>query len=431
VVVVADTVGYVAERVAQLVDQRHVLDGQVVGLPRLHQQSLLLGGDDTLTDAGQELRVAQPAEHLGGTERGPPRQCELDERLRRQHVVVERLTPALATALAAHLPPHRVEQRGGDPWELPVALSVTHQLAAELAERAAVEVDDVVTPEHPELLGRPRRLLARRTPHELGHPLRALQQGHLRGVVTDGAQAADHLAQRPQRDRGLAQRRQHPLDVAHEDARRPDHQHPTGLVAPAVGVEEVRRAVQRHDRLARAGATADGDDSLGRCADRAVLLGLDGGNDRVHRPVAGAGQLRHQRALTDDRQIGPGLGVQELVLDADDLLALAAQHASPDHVVRRGRGRLVEDGGGRRPPVDQQRVAVVVAQPDPPDVARLRVDPLVQVEPAEHQPLVRGVELGDPARRLEDHRVALDQAALVAQGAAAVTLARQVAGVAG
>ena len=97
----------------------------------------------------------------------------------------------------------------------------------------------------------------------------------------------------------------------------------------------------------------------------------------------------------------------------------AAQHPAAYDVVRLGRGRLVEHGGRGRPPVDQQRVAVVVAQADPADVARLGVELGAQVEAAEDQALVGGVELGDPLRGLEDHGVALDEAALVAEPAAA------------
>ena len=47
-------------------------------------------------------------------------------------------------ALAAHLAPHRVEQEAGHPWQLPVALAVRHQLAAQPAEHPPVEVDDVI-----------------------------------------------------------------------------------------------------------------------------------------------------------------------------------------------------------------------------------------------------------------------------------------------
>ena len=180
----------------------------------------------------------------------------------------------------------------------------------------------------------------------------------VRRVVTGRPQAADDLAERPQRDGGLAERRQHPLDVAHEDAGRADHEHAAGLVAAAVGVEQERRAVQRDHRLAGAGAAADRDHALGGRADRLVLLGLDGGDDRVHRPVAGPGQLGHQRALADDRQVGLGLGVEQLVLHADHRGPGAAQHPTAYDVLRLGGGGLVEHGGGRRAPVDQQRVAV-------------------------------------------------------------------------
>jgi hypothetical protein len=68
---------------------------------------------------------------------------------------------------------------------------------------------------------------------------------------------------------------------------------------------------------------------------------------------------------------------------------------------------------------------VLVAQPDPADVARLAVDAVLQVEAAEDQPFVRGVELRDPARGLEDHGVALDQATLVTQLAAVLPLPSQ------
>ncbi len=69
-----------------------------------------------------------------------------------------------------------------------------------------------------------------------------------------------------------------------------------------------------------------------------------------------------------------------------------------------------------------------VAQPDAPDVARLRVDVVGQVEAAEDQALVGSVELGDPLGGLEDHRVALDEPAFVAELPARVTLLGQLLG---
>ena len=68
---------------------------------------------------------------------------------------------------------------------------------------------------------------------------------------------------------------------------------------------------------------------------------------------------------------------------------------------------------------------VVVAQADAADVARVGIELGPQVEAAEHQALVRGVELGDPLRRLEHHGVALDQTALVAEQPALVPLPGQ------
>ena len=86
---------------------------------------------------------------------------------------------------------------------------------------------------------------------------RALDVGDGRLVVAGRADAVDDLAERAQRDRGLAEAGQHPLDVAHEDAAGADDQDAAGLVAAAVGVEEVRRAVQRDHGLAGAGAAGD------------------------------------------------------------------------------------------------------------------------------------------------------------------------------
>ena len=186
--------------------------------------------------------------------------------------------------------------------------------------------------------------------------------------------------------------------------------------------------MQRDHRLAGARTAGDRDHALAGRADGAVLLGLDGRHDRVHRAVAGPGQLRHQRTLAHHRQVGVHLGVEQVVLDPDDPLAAAAQDASAYDAPGLGVRRLVEHRGRRGPPVDQHHVAPAVPQPDPPDVARLRwrarpVGPVgPQVEPSEHEPLVGRVEAGQPLGGLEDHRVPLHQSALVTQPGACVPL---------
>ena len=61
-VVVLGARGHVAEGVAQLVEQRHVLHGQrAVAAPRLGEQPLVLRADHALADAGEEVGVTQPA----------------------------------------------------------------------------------------------------------------------------------------------------------------------------------------------------------------------------------------------------------------------------------------------------------------------------------------------------------------------------------
>ena len=127
-------------------------------------------------------------------------------------------------------------------------------------------------------------------------------------------------------------------------------------------------------------------------------------------------------------ELGLGLGVEQVVLDTEHVHALAAQDPAPDHALRIGLRGLVEDGGCGRTPVDEQHVVVLVAQPDAPDVAGLVAHLVAQVEPAEDEPLVGGVEGGHPPRSLEDHRVTLDQAALVADATTLEPFTRQLLG---
>jgi len=235
--------------------------------------------------------------------------------------------------------------------------------------------------------------------------------------MAGGVHAVDDLAEAAQRHVRLAEAGQHPVDVAHEDVRRPDHQHAAGLEAPPVGVQQVGGPVQRHDGLAGARATADRGDTAARRPNGLVLLLLDGRDDRVHARVTGSGQLRHQRAFSDHHHVVRGrIRVQEVVLEADHPRTAGAEHPPAYDTGRLGGRGLVEDGCCRRAPVDQQYVAVGVTEPDPSDVAGFTGD---EVEPAEHQALVRGVQGGDALGGLEDHGVALDQPALVSQPTAA------------
>ena len=209
----------VAEQVAQLVEQRHVVDAEVVA-PRLRHQPRRLVVEHALGDPVEQLGVAQPAEHGRRVEHRPPLARELEERVVAAQRVDEVLLGALARPLAAHLAPQRVGQRRGHPGGGAVAAGLGEQLPTDRGQLAGAEVEHVVAVEVAELRGGAGHRLARRTPEHLGHPPRALDLGDRRVVAPGGADTVDHLAERAQRDRGLAEGRQHPLDVAHEDARR-------------------------------------------------------------------------------------------------------------------------------------------------------------------------------------------------------------------
>ena len=108
-------------------------------------------------------------------------------------------------------------------------------------------------------------------------------------------------------------------------------------------------------------------------ADGFVLFRLDGGDDVAHGTSPGPGQCRHQRSLPEDRQVGFGAGVQQVVLQADDVVVAAAQHAAPDHVHGGGLGGAVERFGRGGPPVDHQGLVLGVADTEPADVTGLGV----------------------------------------------------------
>ncbi len=85
--------------------------------------------------------------------------------------------------------------------------------------------------------------------------------------------------------------------------------------------------------------------------------------------------------------------VERLVLDAGHLPAAGGQVAPADDLAGGRGGRLVEVAGRRGPPVDQQLGLLVVGEPEPADVAAGAV---AQVDPAEGQPVLDGLQLGQP-----------------------------------
>ena len=219
----------------------------------------------------------------------------------------------------------------------------------------------------------------------------------------------------------------------------PDDEDAAGLVAAPVAVEQVGGPVEGDDRLAGAGAAGDLGDAAGTGPDRLVLVALDRRDDVAHLGTAAAGERGHEGPVPDDDEVGRRLGDHEVVLDAHDVGALAAQHSPAQHAHRLDRGGAVERRGRRGPPVDDQGLVVVVADAEPPDVADLPLDVavgvglrrVVDVEAAEDEALVLAVQGVAAAGRVEHQGVAFEEPGhlLLAGGADAVgTPPRQAVG---
>src|SRR5699024_5836874 len=130
-------------------------------------------------------------------------------------------------------------------------------------------------------------------------------------------------------------------------------------------------------------------------ADRVVLFFLDGGHDRIHVAVPGPRQDGQERAFTENDHVGRSVfGVEEIVFDAHDTSSAGWKDATTYCIQRLGGGGLIKHGRGRCAPIDQQDIAVGVADTDPADVAGFSI---AHIEPAEHKPVVGGVQCGDAA----------------------------------
>jgi hypothetical protein len=155
--------------------------------------------------------------------------------------------------------------------------------------------------------------------------------------------------------------------------------------------------VQGHGRLAGAGAALDDQHPGEAGADDPVLLALDGGHDVAHAAGA-AGREGGQQGRLAAEPVALGvaqrLQVEDVVLDAQDLPAPGPEMAAAHHPVAVGPGGPVERLGRGGAPVDQQRLAVVVEQPEAADVQVAAVGP---VQPPEAQPVLGRGQLGQAA----------------------------------
>ena len=202
------------------------------------------------------------------------------------------------------------------------------------------------------------------------------------GLAGAGERHVGHeVGQHDLLDAGLAERRQDPLDVAQEHPVRADDEDALVLEREAVGVQQVGGAVQGDDGLAGAGPALDDEHAgLGR-ADDLVLLGLDRGDDVAERAGATAlegGQQRGvaaQHGLVVDEALvvadAEVAAAEQLVLEAEDVAALDGEVAAADEAHRLAAGGPVERLGDRRPPVDDDRLGLLVGDGETADVEAL------------------------------------------------------------
>ena len=272
-----------------------------------------------------------------------------------------------------------------------------------------VVVDHEAEPTGPQLDARPRRPLVGpdRPGEDVDHAEIALDRGRRRRVDLRHRDGGAEIRRRRQHDPVLTERRDDVLDVAQERRRRPDEEDRAGQAGP-LGVEQVRGPVERHRRLAGAGRPLDDRHAGAGATDHDVLLGLDRRHHVLHATGPRRVERGHERTLADEVEPGlaRGADVEDLVVQPDQLAVLPTEVASPHDTHRVVGQRPVERLGGRRPPVDDERVAVLVSDGQATHVQAAAVG---EVEATDEQPVLRDVERGQPAAGVGDGAVALEQ----------------------
>ncbi len=339
----AGGLGHLGEAGEQVVDERNVGHGPLAALDRdgdrRDEFRLLTNAQHTACIAREPVGVTEPQQHVTRVDRAPP---VGDERLDVARILeaVDELG-ALQVRVLAHLQPRRgregLDDVGGVAGEL-VVLVVAEQARADAAQLALIEVDGEARDHRAQARRRVGRDVLRGAREHLSDAQPTLDGGRGRRVEARRRQPADEVAERAQRHRILAERRQDALDVRGVGGRRADDEDAARLESAPIRVEQVGRAVQRDDGLARARPTRDEGDAARVGADRLVLVALDRRHDVAHPRPARARQGGHERAVTDDRHALRRLHRHEVVLDAEDASVTAAQHAAA-HDLLRGDGR--------------------------------------------------------------------------------------------
>ena len=158
-----------------------------------------------------------------------------------------------------------------------------------------------------------------------------------------------------------------------------------------MGIQKVGDTVQRDRCLAGTRATLDDHEALVGCANDAVLLGLNGGDDVAHTAVASFAQGVHERALALELQPRCVRRIQQFVLQAGHSAVTRRNMAAPNDTVRLSRRGLVEGACGRSAPVHEEGSAVLLRQGQATHVTHRAIH---HVETAEDEALFHAFEAG-------------------------------------
>ena len=297
------------------------------------------------------------------------------------------------------------------------------------------DADEPAPERHDEVVLQRPLAIADRLVDDVGHAGVALDPSRQVGLDRAATPArggepdvGDEIGEHDLLDPGLAERRQHALDVAEEDTVGADDEHALVLEREAERVQQVRGPVQRDHRLAGAGAALDDEHTGLVGADDLVLLGLDRGDDVAERAGAAALERGEQGRVARDLGWGRIVGepvvvadaevplAEQLVLDAEQLAALDREVAATDEAHRLAAGGAVERFGDRRPPVDDDRLGVLIGHREAADVEALAAVGTVvpfgrggeAVDAAEHERGVAEVEVVQALDQGLVERVALE-----------------------
>ncbi len=280
------------------------------------------------------------------------------------------------------------------------APGLVHQVRVQ--DQIAVVVRDH---DRPVRQGLPVRHEARQ---RIRHRRIALDPGGPGRVGAGGGDAREELAGRGEQHTGLTERGQHLADVAEERRVGPDDQHRAPGQLLAVGVEQIRGAVQGDDGLAGAGAALHDEDAAVRGADDPVLVGLDGLHDVVHPAGARGIQRGQQNGVRIAALVAGACGVgevEDLVVQGGHPAALGGEMAPAAQPHRRVAGGEIKRPGDLRAPVDDERGTVRVVAPDS-DPADVVIGAVTEYQTAEAQAVLAGIERGQKAGQFGHQHIA-------------------------